>query len=191
MRATIVIVSLLLMLGAVYFLAKINVIPVGKLAASSPSLQKSFAMIGLWKPPVKKQVASKQKAPKKRPASQQVSFTRSENPSPNINPTATVLNSSAPIGQTPAETAPTASASELKLEAIYATMSPDDIARIGAKQPDSELIKLLSSLDEKKAGMVLAALPDARAAKITREMVMSVPQGGSNHSRSVFPLKSL
>ncbi len=53
-----------------------------------------------------------------------------------------------------------------KLADIYDTMSPDDLARIFAKQGDNQVVLALSAMDEKKAGKVMAALPADRAAKL-------------------------
>jgi flagellar motility protein MotE (MotC chaperone) len=49
-------------------------------------------------------------------------------------------------------------------------MSPDDLVTIFTKLPDPDVITALMSLDEKKAGKVLAGLPPTRAAHLTQEM---------------------
>ena len=63
-----------------------------------------------------------------------------------------------------------------KINDIYATMSADDIARISAKLPDPDVVTVLTSLDEKKSGKILAALPVDRAAKITERMSHVAPK---------------
>ena len=71
-------------------------------------------------------------------------------------------------------TSPSSPDTRAKLAAIYATMSPDDIAAIFAKLPDPVVIQNLMPLDEKKAGKILAAMPADRAARLTRQM-MALP----------------
>ena len=74
----------------------------------------------------------------------------------------------------PAPAAPLAALAP-KLADIYDTMSPDDLARIFAKQGDSQVVSALSAMDEKKAGKVMAALPADRAAKLAL-LLNSQPQ---------------
>jgi flagellar motility protein MotE (MotC chaperone) len=53
-----------------------------------------------------------------------------------------------------------------KLADIYDTMSPEALVAIFDKQTDSEVVRALNAMDEKKAGEVLAAMPSVRAAKL-------------------------
>ncbi len=49
-------------------------------------------------------------------------------------------------------------------------LTEEEIQQHLPKLPDPDVMAALTQLDEKKAGKILAALPDDRAARLTRRM---------------------
>ena len=187
MKAVLGVLSLVVVLGVVYGLAFLGVIPVQKMAAKNPSLAKVLAKIRLA--PVKPKGALAAKAGAKPPADPQQQALQNQQkqlavdraqldkdkaafeaakqtptPPPRANGAMTAGAATTPAGDTDA-----------KLKAIYATMSPDDIAVIFAKMPDPIVIQNLMPLDESKAGKILAALPADRAARLSQQMMAQTP----------------
>lgn len=161
MRAVIIIFVLLAVLAGAWFAASKGIIPVKQMVAQNPKMRPVLSALHLVpatapKLPTLKLASSK-------PVKQKVSVEAA----PEV-----VSPVQAPPVVTSAVLAPPPAipASEVTLQAIYATMDPGDIARIAAKQTDTEVINILSSLDEKKAGSVMAALPVDRAARIAHVM---------------------
>ena len=183
MKAVIGVFSVVALLGVLYGLAFLGVIPVQKMAGKSPALASALSALHLAK--------AKKPAPHAAPG-----------PAPDPERVALDAQKKALAGeraqlekdraslearkQPPAATSDGASPTPApddaaKLGAIYATMSPDDLSRIFGKLPDPDVIRSLTQLDEKKAGQVLAALPADRAARLARRMsavsLASAPKG--------------
>ncbi len=172
MKAAFAVLGLLALLGVVYGLAFFGIIPVQKMADKSPALASALVSMHLARP--KKHVAplpqtAKAASPEQQALDaqkKQLAADRAQLDKDRADWEAQKQQAAAPASgtDTPAED------SGAKLNAIYATMSPDDIARIFAKLPDPDVMAALTQLDEKKAGKILAALPDDRAARLTRRM---------------------
>lgn len=188
MKAILGLLGLIVLLGLVYGLAFFGILPVQKMADKSPALAPALVSLHLAKPkkpvhslppgavPVNPEQSALD-AQKKQIAADRAQLDKDR------------LAWEAQKQQTPppgAGISPPAPDNAAKLNAIYATMSPDDIARICAKLPDPDVIAALTQLDEKKAGKILAALPDARAARLTR--LMSRPPLTSAASAAPAPL---
>ncbi|BDI30911.1 hypothetical protein CCAX7_29620 [Capsulimonas corticalis] len=182
MKAVLGFVGLLVLLGVVYALAFLQIIPVQKMAEKSPSLMNIMKPLHLAKP--KPKLMAKAAAPVD-PAKQALDDQRAKLDADQAQlekdkqafeaAKAAPAAADASAGGAPA--APPVDPKQKRLD-IYATMSPDDIANIFAKQPDKVVLSDLMALDEKKAGQILAALPADRAAKIT-QLMNALPSGAS------------
>ncbi|MBV9849621.1 MAG: hypothetical protein JO250_08025 [Armatimonadetes bacterium] len=178
MKVVLGIVGLLAVLGVAYGLAFAGIIPTQKWAAKSPALGKALTALHLAKPKPKAAVVAA--APPSAPApeqatldaeKQQIAAERAQ-----LDKDKAALE--AQQQQAPAVPAPDAAPppdSGAKLIALYAAMSPDDLARIFAKLPDPMVVKTLMQMDEKKAGKVFAALPPDRAARLSELMESRTP----------------
>lgn len=175
MKAVIGLVGLVILLGVVYGLAFLGIIPVQKMADKSPGLRGALAALHLAK--AKKPVPSATPTAAPNPEQQaldaqekKLSADRTQLEKDRATLEAQKRQPAAPAdggsGTSPAPLSDNAA----KLGAIYATMSADDLARIFGKLPDLDVIASLTQLDEKKAGQVLAALPVDRSARLTRQM---------------------
>ena len=174
MKVVIGLLSVLALLGVVYGLAFLGVIPVQKMAGKSPALAAALAALHLAKAKKPAHGASPVAAPnpeqqalnaqKKKLAADQAQLEKDR----------AALESRKQQPAAPADgggaSPPPASDNAAKLGAIYATMSADDLSRIFGKLPDPDVIASLAQIDEKKAGQVLAALPVDRAARLTQKM---------------------
>lgn len=175
MKAVFGIFGVLALLGVVYGLAFLGIIPVQKMAGQSPALVHALAALHLAKAKKPAHGASPVAAPnperlaldaqKKKLAADQAQLEKDR----------ATLEAQKRQPATPADggsgvSPASASDNTVKLGAIYATMSADDLARIFGKLPDPDVIASLTQLDEKKAGQVLATLPADRAARLTRRM---------------------
>ena len=175
MKIAIPLLGLVALLGAAYGLAFFGIIPVQKMAAKSPGLAPVLISLHLAKAkkpqPAKTAVAQAPSSPEQEAlntqkkqisdaeaqlAKEQADF-EAQKAAPSV---------SAAPGTPAVPTQDTAG----KLSEIYAAMSPDDLVTIFAKLPDPDVVSALMSLDEKKAGKVLAGLPPIRAAHLTQEM---------------------
>lgn len=182
MKAFMAIAGLLIVLGLVYALAFFGILPTQKMAEKNASLMPIFTKLHLAK--AKKHVltasASAPVSPeqqafdsqKKKLAADQAQLAKDQAAFESEKQTAAAPGPNTPNGDT---TAPIASDNVAKLNAIYATMSADDISHILAKLPDPDVIQTLTQLDEKKAGQVLTSLPVDRAARISRQMAHTEP----------------
>ena len=173
MKVVFGLLALFALVGVVYVLAFFGIIPVQKLADKSPALASKLVLLHLAKPKKPLPVAAAGKAApdpqqlaldagKKQLAPTAPDWTKTGptlRPKISLPPRRERLSAVDPAGDTAA-----------KLIAIYAAMSPDDIARIFAKTSDPDVVAALTQLDEKKAAKILAALPDDRAARLTRRM---------------------
>lgn len=186
MKAVIGLFSVVALLGIVYGLAFLGVIPVQRMAGKSPAMASALSALHLAKAkkpaphaaavltPDPERVALDAQKKALAGGRAQLEKDRADLEARKQQPP--IL----PEGGTSPTPAPDDAA---KLGAIYATMSPDDLSRIFGKLPDPDVIRSLTQLDEKKAGQVLAALPADRAARLARRMsavsLASAPPGGS------------
>ena len=160
MKVVVPILCLFVALGVVYGMAFVGILPAQKWADKNPQIAPLLRAAHLAKAPKAKPAKLAAHAPA-RPAPP---------PAPLPLPAAPAPAPSAALAAALAEPAPDTHA---KLDAIYAAMAPDDLARIFARLPDPTVVQILIPMDEKKAGKVLAALPDDRAARLSRLMLAS------------------
>lgn len=184
MKAVFGLLGLLAILGIAYGLAFFGVIPTQKMADKSPALAQALKALHLAKP--KKAVAA---APPPAggvsPAQSALNAQRKQLAADRVQLDKDRADFEAQKQAAPAPAALTQSAPQdgsAKLDAIYAAMSPDDLARLFARQPDPDVVRALADLDEKKAGKVLAALPDARAARLAHRMAHTTLASASSAS---------
>lgn len=184
MKAVIGLLGVAALLGVVYGLAFFGIIPVQKMAGKSPALASALVALHLAKTKKPAHNVSPGAAPNPEQQALDAQKKRLAADRAQLEKDRATLEAQkqqappAPDGVAPPALSPDNAA---KLGAIYATMSPDDLARIFGKLPDPDVIQSLTQLDEKKAGQVLAALPADRAARLTRRMsrvsLASVPSG--------------
>lgn len=182
MKIVLIVLGLLVVLGAAYGLAFLGVIPVQKWADKNPSLAKTLTAMHLAKP--KKAVVPAAPALKPDPQQQaldaekqQIEADRAQLTKDRAAFEAAKQQAAAPSPAAGDGSQPgAASGTGDKLAAIYATMDPEDLAKIFAKQTDPVVIQSLSGLDEKKAGQVLAAMPADRAARLALLMQPATPK---------------
>ncbi len=180
MKIVIAFLSVAALLGIVYGLAFFGIIPVQKMADKSPALASTLTMLHLAKAKKPKQAVPAGAAPD--PAQialdaqkKQLATDRAQLDKDRAAWEAQKQQAPAPADGAAPDAATTATDNAAKLSAIYAAMSPDDLARIFGKLPDPDVIQSLTQLDEKKAGQVLAILPADRAARIARQMSHTAP----------------
>ena len=175
MKIAFPIFGVIVLLGLAYGLAFFGVIPAQKMADKSPELAKTLIAMHLAKSKKPQWAAAKNAVPamispeqealntqKKQLADGQAQLAKDQ-----ADFEAQKQQAAAPLAS--GSVSPAAD-SPAKLNAIYAAMSADDLVTIFTKLPDPDVINALMSLDEKKAGKVLAALPPTRAAHLTQEM---------------------
>ncbi len=178
MKIVFSILGLLVLLGVLYGLAFLGVIPAQKMADKNPSLAKVLYKMHLakTKPKAALKLAAQPKADPKQQQIQaeqaQVAADRAQLEKDKAAFEAQKQRAAA-SPPSPSKAAPSGADTNAKLSAIYATMSPDDIAKIFEKLSDAEVVQNLMPLDEKKAGKILAAMPADRAARLTRQMMAS------------------
>ena len=172
--------GLIALLGIGYGLAFVGVIPTQKMADKSPGLAQTLITLHLAKAKNLKpaQTAALNSAPlspeqkatnteKKQLADDKATLAKAQADFAAQKQAASAAQKQAASAVPSASAVPNSAA---KLDAIYAAMSPDDMLAIFAKLPDPDVIAALMPMDEKKAGKVLAGLPPARAARLTRQM---------------------
>lgn len=160
MKVVVPLLCLFVALGVVYGMAFVGILPAQKWADKNPQLApllRAAHLAKAAKPTPAKLAASAHAKPA--PPAAQTPLPAPPAPAP-----------AAALAAAPADPAPDTHA---KLDAIYAAMAPDDLARIFAKLPDPTVVQSLMPMNEKKAGKVLAALPDDRAARLSRLMLAS------------------
>ena len=178
MKIVFSILGLVVLLGVLYGLAFVGVIPAQKMADKNPSLAKILYKMHLAKakPKAALKLAAQPKADPKQQQIQaeqaQVAADRAQLEKDKAAFEAQKQQAAAPAPSN-STAAPSIADTNAKLSAIYATMSPDDIAKIFEKLSDAEVVQNLMPLDEKKAGKILAAMPADRAARLTRQMMAS------------------
>jgi len=166
--------GLLALLGVAYGLAFFGVIPAQKMADKSPGLASALIKLHLAKAkkplpaalaahlPIVSPEQDALNAQKKQLDTDRAQLAKDRADFAAQKQAASAAPASAQAGDAPDSTS--------KLNDIYAAMSADDLVTIFTKLPDPDVISALMGLDEKKAGKVLAALPDARAARLARRM---------------------
>ena len=181
MKIILPIFGLVALLGIAYGLAFFGIIPAQKIADKTPAL--ASVLISLHLAKAKKPVLAAKpgatlspeqaamNAQKKQLAASQAQLDKDRAAFESQKQTA-----SAPASDGTSNTPPPDPAA--KLDAIYASMSPDDLTPLFSKLSDSDVSRALLAMDEKKAGKILAALPTARAAKLTRRMGNPVQTAG-------------
>lgn len=172
MKIVVPLLCILVVLGVVYGMAFTGILPAQKWADKNPQIAPLLRAVHLAK-------ASKPKPAKIAAAKAAKPATAAPLPLP-----------AAPLPSPAIAAAPSAPPPDThaKLDAIYAAMAPDDLARIFAKLPDPTVVQSLMPMDEKKAGKVLAALPDDRAARLSRLMLATPARTASTN---VAPAASL
>jgi len=174
-KVVVPILCLLVALGVVYGMALTGILPAQKWADKNPQIAPLLRAVHLAKATKSKPVKLAAAAPaKSAPSAAPLPLPAAPLPVPAV---ALAAVPSAPAPDTHA-----------KLDAIYAAMAPDDLARIFAKLPDATVVQSLMPMDEKKAGKVLAALPDDRAARLSRLMLASPVHASDG---TAFPASSL
>lgn len=170
MKAGLLIVgSIIVIVGVLYGLAFVGIIPTRKWAEKSPKMARMLAALHLA-PKVKPKKAAAAPDPalaaldaqKKQLVADRAQLDKDQAAFEDEKQKA-----AAPAAASNPNSAAPPPAPGAKLAAIYATMSPDDLARIFIKLPDPAVASTLSHLDEKKAGKILAALPSDRAARLS------------------------
>jgi len=178
MKIAIPVLGLLALLGIAYALAFFGIIPAQKMADHSPGLApaliamhlakaKKPAKVGKTGPIASSVISPEQEAlntQRKQLAAAKAALAKAQADFEAQKQAALTSSSAASSSAAPAPD------SAAKLSAIYAAMSADDLVTIFSHLPDPNVVSALMTLDEKKAGKVLAALPPTRAAHLTQEM---------------------
>lgn len=179
--------TLIIVLGVVYGLAFFGIIPVQKMADKSPALAQALLPLHLIKAKGRSQLPIMAAAPSPQQQAldaqkKQLDADRAQLDKDRGDWEAQKRQAAAPATSDGTPLPDNAA----KLNAIYAAMAPDDLSRIFAKVPDTDVITALTQMDEKKAGKILAALPADRSARLTRQM--SHPALVSDSQASPVPL---
>ena len=188
MKIAIPVFGVIVLLGIAYGLAFFGIIPAQKMADHSPGMASALISLHLAKAKKPKLAVGKSAVPATVSPEQEALNTQKKQLADGQAQLAKdradfeAEKQQAAASPTPGSAAPPAD-SQAKLNAIYAAMSADDLVTIFTKLPDPDVITALMSLDEKKAGKVLAALPPVRAAHLTQEM--SHPRPASLASASL------
>jgi len=177
MKAAIGIFVFVLILGVLYGLAYVGVIPAQKIADGNPSALPILKALRLAKskpapkPMLTAALPSPPVDPAKNMAAEQASLDAEKT---QLDAERSQIAASQAQAAAP-QTGSLGADQHQKLIGIYSTMGPDDLANILAHISDREAVQDLASLDEKKAGKVLAALPPARAARLSELMTGVTP----------------
>jgi flagellar motility protein MotE (MotC chaperone) len=171
---------LLLLLGAVYGLAFFQIIPAQKLADKNPQLLSILKTVRLAKdkPKPKPVAVAAPVEPPQNVAAKKLAAERAKLASDRAQleqERAAFEQSRSKATVTAASTDNDAASPRDKLISIYATMSPEDVAKILEHVPDRSVLQDLVLLDEKRAGKILAAMPADRAAKLSELMAAQKP----------------
>ncbi len=172
MKKIIVLIVLLgVMVGGAYGLAKIGIIPVKSMARKSPALRSMLARIGLNSPavpalrraavalPPDPLAAQKRALVTERAALQQERDAwESERQA---------QQKSTVQAQTASQSATPDPKQLTRMASVYEEMAPEAVTRIFTKLPDGQVIALLRRMDEQQVGLILAASPPDRAARLT------------------------
>jgi flagellar motility protein MotE (MotC chaperone) len=154
-------IALIALLGITYGLAKFHVLPVQKLAQSSPALGKLLIEMKLYTPakPHPKPVLATE--PAIDPLAAQKALLAAQQ--------AQIEQQKQALAKKAAEPPPIIPTAPQLVE-IYESMNSDDLANLFSKQPNSAVVSALIGMDTKKAGKALSAMPPDRAAKLTALM---------------------
>jgi flagellar motility protein MotE (MotC chaperone) len=167
------VVALLVIVGALYGLAKAKVLPVAGIAKTSPIAKTLLTQLKLL-PPVQKKATTVAASTAASPAAAQID-PLAEQKAQLATAQAEVAQEKialdkkmASIGSLPAPGPITQTAPHLV--EIYEAMGSDDLAALFAKEPDSVVVSALVAMDTKKAAKALAAIPPERQVKLTALM---------------------
>ena len=166
MKALVITVSLLAVLGIVYGLAFVGIIPVRQIAKKSKPAEAILTAMKLYHPAPSKSASHPpaQLAQAPDPLASDRAALQAEREQLAIEKIQ--LDKKLTAGP-PASASPASVPTSSKMSAIYDTMKPSEIAQIFAKLPNPPVCDALMNMDEMKAGKVLAAMPPDRAAKLT------------------------
>ncbi len=170
-----VVVPLLIILGGVYGLAKVGIIPVAKLAEKNKALRPILKLVGLYHPskPGNKALVPASLVKPAAPA-----------PDPLASERAALEQERAALqaqreaqqrAQADAQAAQPDPANVARLATVYEQMPPESVTRIFAKLPADHVIAILRRMDEKKVSAILVLLPPDRAAQVTESLSRPVP----------------
>ncbi len=141
MKAVFGLLALFALLGVVYGLAFFGIIPVQKMADKSPALASKLILLHLARP--KKLAASFPRSARPSSPEQQALDAQKKQLAADraqLDKDRADFEAQKQPAAAPAASADPSADSAAKLTAIYATMSPDDIARIFAKLPDPDVV---------------------------------------------------
>ena len=169
-----VLLPLLLILGGVYGLAKMGMVPLDGLTKSNPSLARAFKAMGLKVPAAK--------TPEKATPETKTASDAAPAPDPAAQQQAAFEKERAELQaqiQTLKKPAPAANAPDPKnvarMAGIYDQMPAEAVTKIFAKMPDEQVIALLRRMDEKQVGLILAAQTPEHAAQWTEALSRPAP----------------
>ncbi|HZP81742.1 MAG TPA: hypothetical protein VFB21_08915 [Chthonomonadaceae bacterium] len=171
-----VIVPLVIIVGAVYGLAKVGVVPVSKLAQKNKALGTALKAVGLYHPlkPAAPKVtltaAADPLAEEKKALEAQKAALAKERADFEAQRAAQKRGDSASpsgSGLDPKNVA--------RLAAVYEQMPPEAVTRIFAKLPANQVLAIVRRMDEKQVGQILMLLPPERAAQMTQALSQPVP----------------
>jgi hypothetical protein len=167
-----ILVPLLVIVGGLYGLAKVGIIPVGPLAEKNKALIPVLKMTGLYHPePARKTkvVPAHDTVPAPDPLAPQRAELEQERAD---------LQAQRDAAQRAAAAAQAAQPDPrnfARLATVYEQMPPESVTRIFAKLPADHVIGILRRMDEKKVGDILALLPPDRAAQVTEALSRPAP----------------
>ncbi len=172
MKGVLGFLGLLAVLGVVYALAFFGVIPTKALAAKSPAIAKALTALHLTKPSAKAAaaVAAAPSSPQQQMLDAEKRQLDAQRAQLAQDKAAFEAQQQQALAAPPAPAAPAGPDMGAKLTSIYATMDPDDLAKVFAKMPDPLVIQAVMQMDEKQGGAVFAALPPDRAARLSQIM---------------------
>ena len=173
MKIILPIFGLVALLGIAYGLAFFGIIPAQKIADKTPAL--ASVLISLHLAKAKKPVLAAKSGATVSPEQAAMNAQKKQLAAgqAQLDKDRTAFESQKQTSAAPASDGTVAAPlpdPAAKLDAIYAAMSPDDLTPLFSKLSDTDVSRALLAMDEKKAGKILAALPTARAAKLTRRM---------------------
>jgi len=171
MKAIVGFLVVFILIGVVYGLAFVGIIPVAKIAGKSHAATSLLVALKLEKPHKNKAIrltgAPIAPASVADPNADQKAALDAERDQ--LQQEKAMLDRRMQIARTSKPAALFVPTSD-KMVDIYDTMKPDDLAHLFGKLSDASVADALSRMDEGKAGKVLVAMPVDRAAKITALM---------------------
>ncbi len=162
---------LFLILGGLYGLAKVGVIPVRKLAAKNRLARQVVRLIGLDSSklpavqvtPARALVTDPLDSQRKVLLAQKTAFDKERSDWENVQK----VQAKTAAAKAAEQRAAVDPKSIARMATVYEQMPADTANKIFSKLPDPEVIALLRKMDEKKVGQILAIVPPDRAARMT------------------------